>query len=86
VVRDRVDGVPARVLPQNVAAMNVPILDEAYMERRRVERELQARLDVLGDMWRFGRLPDTAESLREKYVSGAVTFEEFEERIDEVLR
>jgi hypothetical protein len=66
--------------------VNVPILDEQYMERRRAEQIRDAQWQALSRSWGYHRRPDTPESLRDEYARGALTYEQFEQRLDEVLR
>ena len=66
--------------------MSVPILDEAWMERRRQARYWQARMDsdyLYG--WGTLRRPVTAETLREDYAKGKIDFATFERRLERLL-
>ena len=62
--------------------MSVPILDEAYMERRRQVRYWQS----WSDSWRSVYFPDSPERLRDEYALGKISYDEFERRLEKCLQ
>lgn len=68
---------------------DIPILDNAYMERRAAERRMKAMFRSLSDrsaaMDRAMRAPDTEASLTKLYLAGELTTEQFENRLDKLF-